>query len=717
MTDYKNLPFRAVDVGLNLRDSVDKVGEGQWIKLQNVRSTQEALLDTREGRTLEVNTGSGLPVHSLTRLDDSTLLSGSGTALYRNSTPYTGAVFSGSILSIVPFQPEASTEVWAYIGDTSGLWKVAADGSIYKWGVTKPTTVIGAGGGGAGNLDSSVPGGIAYYWVYTYYSSRTGAESDYSPEMAAGLSLTASAATLTVTASADPQVDTIRIYRKGGTLTTYRLSVETPNLSGSITDNNADSSLALQLALPTDSYVPFTSEDSNGDEVLEVPLPHIWGPFIGKYLFAIGDENRKGAVYWTNPGRPDTADPDNYLIVTSPAEPLVNGCVFNGQPFVFSRDDLYALDFGGPNTLPQFTSRQTMCGKGLIAPHALATGPLIYFVAQDGIYSTDGQGPAQPLTELTLRPIFDGIDTAFYSAVDMNETANMRLSYVGNELHFFYTDTGGDDQHLVYHTLYERWKNYTSADPSRVYQFAYEDENQTSLRILYGCSCGSIFLEEGTTDAGTAINVSCVTGYNDFGLPHTLKEIGNIIVDADPGGGTITITPLVNAVGTVNPPALTITGSGRQKFPLSMSDIYCYSLAFKFEWTGTATLYQMEILWRPDEEELTHWEYPETTHGMRGWQHVRDVYIDMRATSDVTLTIENDGNAEAYTLASTSGERRKIHQWLHPRKGKVWRYKLDATGSGKFRLYGEECEVNVKEWNTALGFKLVSPFVPDSGGT
>jgi hypothetical protein len=120
-----------------------------------------------------VNSGSGLPVHSLTRLDSSTLLVGSGPTLYRNSTPYAGAVFSGDTLSIVPFQPESSTEVWAYVGDSLTLKKVAADGTCYKWGITGPTVVATVGSNGAGNLDSSVPGGIAYYWVYTYYSTRT----------------------------------------------------------------------------------------------------------------------------------------------------------------------------------------------------------------------------------------------------------------------------------------------------------------------------------------------------------------------------------------------------------------------------------------------------------------------------------------------------------------------------------------------------------------
>lgn len=716
MTDYKNFAYRATNVGLNLRNASDTLEFGQWQQLDNVRSTQEALLTTREGRVEFIATSGG-EVHSLRRLTPTTVLVGAGTTLSRNSTPYS-FTWAGDTMCIVPFKPDVVSEVWAYVTDGTYMRKVNAGGGVYKWGITAPDTAATGADGGAGDLDSSVPGAVTYDWRYTYYSSLTGAESNPSPTNPTGLALSGGKrALVSVVASSDPQVDTIRLYRRGGTNTSiWRLTTTSTNTTGTITDNNADSVIALSTALRTDNYVPFTSVDSDGVTVYEAALPHIWGPFSGRYILGCGDPNRPGYLYWTNAGRPDSADVANNLQVTSPSEPLMNGCVFMGQTFVFSRDNLYALDFGGPTAVPTFTPRKTACGRGLIGAHALCVGPMIYFVGQDGVYQTDGQGPADSLTEETLRPIFEGLTIGEYLPVDFSQASKIRLSFAGQKLHFFYSTTDEDNVHLEYHTLYKRWKRVVESGSPQM-TLAYWDENQAEERLLLGATDGKVYEEAGTTDPQGAIEVVATTGYLDFAMPQTMKEFGNIIMDADPQGGTITITPLTNGVGTTPLTPLVITGNGRQKFPISLSDIYCYSLALKFEWSGPATIYQLELLWRLDEEEITHWEFPETTHGISGWQQVRDLYVALRSSSDVTLTVENDGNAETYTLPSTSGERRKLHVWLYPRKGKVWRYKLDATGSGKFRLYGEDCEVRVKPWNTALGYQLVSPWEATEGGS
>lgn len=712
MSDYKNLPYRVIDVGLNLRDAVDRVDEGKWLQLKNAYSSQEALLTTRKGRSISLNLPTSSSVHSIKRLDASTILSGAGTSLFRNTTAYP-AGFSGAPLSIVPYRPESSSANWAYIGDLTQMRKVNAAGAYYKMGITAPVNAANAATAGAGNLDSSVPGGVVYDWRYTYRSSVTGAESNPSPEMAAGVACTNNAVQVTVAASADPQVDEIRIYRRGGSLPDgWLLTTTSANVSGIVTDNNSDDEISLEEPLREDAFVPFPSTDASGNALYEVPIPYLWGPFIGKYLFACGDANRPGVVVWTNPERPDTADVFNYLEVTSPSEPLMHGCVFNGQPFVFSRDELYAIDYS-EGEVATFTSRKTMCGRGMISHFGLAVGPLIYFISQDGIYATDGQAPAQSITENSIRPLFHGLSTDYYSPIDLTDTEALRLSLVGNELHFFYSPQGGGDtKHLIYNLIYERWRE---EEDEMVSQMAYEDESQNTMRLLFGGEDGKVYLESSTTDNGSAIDCEVVTGYTDLSLPHTLKEFGNIIIDADPKGGTITVTPLLNSIGTSSPSPMVISGNGRQKFPLSLSDTYAYTIALKLSWSGPATIYQLELLWREDEEEITHWEFPETSHGMRGWQHVRDVYITLRSAEDVTLTVENDGNVETYTLPSTGGEKRKIHQWLRPRKGKLWRYKLDS--GGKFRLYGEDTEVCVKGWNTANGFENTPVFAQTQGGT
>jgi hypothetical protein len=712
MADYRDAPFRAVNLGLNLRDSSDKLGEGQWRRLNNVASPLEGTISTRDGRALEVATGGGA-LNTIKRIGDASLLIGADTSIYVNSLAVASG-FSGNPLAPAPFRPSLSPAVWTYLGDSVRTGKIKEDGTFFAWGITRPAVPASILAPLApGLLDSSVAGAIVYDWRYTYYSTATGAESNPS-DVVSGISVVLKSGQVGVVASTDPQVNQIRIYRRGGTIIDkWRLSVTAANATAVVTDNNADSTIALNEALSLDNDVPFTSVSTSGVTIYGVPLPYIAGPFQGKYILACGDPNRPGYLYWTNAGGADGAAAANNVQVTSTREPLINVFLYGAQPFVWTRDNLYKIDFGVGTTT--FQGRLTACGKGLATPWAFDVGPLVYFLSQDGIYQTNGDAAAESLTEETIRPIFQGETVDNFAPVDYAQGSKLRLAYSGLELHFFYQDTNGASQHLVYHTLYKRWHSTSSTD--HTVRMGYHDENQASTRLLLGASNGSVYLSSPayTTDNGAAITANARTGSGNMGIAQVLKEFGNVIIDADPGGGAITITPYLNSEAT-SLSAQTITNSTRAQFPLSLSDTYAYSLALDFAWQGAKTLYGGTILWRQDEEVLAHWECPETDHGLSGWQHARDAYICLRSTGDLTLTQTVDGTSFAYTLLSTNNQKRKVYVRLAATKGKVYQYAIDAAPGVAFRLYGDECEVRVKPWNTALSYKPVaSPFVKLGG--
>lgn len=709
MTDYRNYSFRTLDIGLDLRDAPDKVGEGAWVRLKNVKSPQEGVIATRDGRSVYFTVSSS-PVHTIKRLDDDHLLVGANTEIFLNDIQKATG-FSGNPLSLVPFKPALASSQWTYIGDTLLSKKLNGAGTIYKWGITAPTNAASFAVFVGGNLSSSAPGAIVYDWRYTYYSSVTGAESNPSPTADGTGVGGAGRVQVSVNASTDPQVDTIRIYRRGGVNggTVWRLSVSAPNVSGPVDDNNADSTIALAQKMLLTNDVPFTSVDINGATVKEVNLPYVFGPFVGKYIIACGDPNRPGYVYWTNSESPDGASPANNVSVTSPQEPLLGGLIFGSLPYVFTKEDMYLLDYGGPNAIPTFIGRKTGCGYGAIGPFAICSGPAIFFVGRFGIYTVSGASDsAVSITETSLRPIFRGESVSNFTPIDFTLTNEILLDYAGEELHFIYIDTSGNPQHLIWHTLYQRWKSANS--PGFSVTAAYQDENQSTIRLFLGGSDGKVYLSSpaNTNDNGTAIDVNVRTGSLDLSMPQTLKEFGNLIVDADPQNGTITVTPYLDVEGTSLPPS-TITGNGRQKFPISLSDTYAYSLGVDFAWSGLGKLYQLDVMWRQDEEYIKHWEFPPTTHGMSGWQHVRDVYITLRSTAVVTLTVEVDGVAKTYQIPSTGGLKTKQYVQLNPVKGKVFRYSLDSTVA--FNIYGDDCEIRVKNWNTDLGYQLISPFI------
>lgn len=733
MTDYKNAPYRFVNIGMNWRDAQDKVTEGNWLLLKNVRSTQEGFLQAREAvQTVYSVSGN---VNSMRRLDANTLVAGVGNSLYRNVTPYPTAGYSGNPLSLVPYRPTLTSQNWMYVADSNQMRKVKADGTDYMWGITPPSIAASFSAGAAGNLNSSVAGGSVYDYRYTYYSTATGAESNPSPT-ATGIAIVNQQGVVSVNASTDPQVSQIKIYRRGGTIAgVWRLALTVVNTSGLYNDNNGDSSIAAANALTEDHDVPFTSVDANGNTLKGVPLPYAWGPFAGKFIFACGDPNRPGFLYWTNAQQPDEADVANNVEVTSPSEPLQNGLIFGSLPYVFSKDELYAIDFGSANTLtPQ--PRKTPCGKGLAAPWAFCVGDRIYFLGNDGIYATDG-GRAVRISEL-IRPIFKGLTTSEF--IPITYSTSTRMEYHENEIWFFYTYRDPSFERapllyrwVVYDIQYDRWRTLGEIDNSTRLNFGYSDENVTVSRLLFG---GLNFIGNVAPDTGTTIvadffdtapktyDVGVQTGYMDFDLPSTLKEMGNLIIDAEPAGATLTIIVRadINSVTARTLATQTITGLGRQKFTIDLTDEFVYNVSCTVTWTsGLAattvsagsppSVYSMELLWRPDQEVLRHWEFPSSSNNQSGWQHIRDGYMTVRSSADLTLTITVDGAVYTPVFkngSNTAGEKRKIYFEMPPVKGKVFRYELDSPGD--FRIYGDECEVRTKVWNTQLGYQLISPF-------
>lgn len=713
MGDFQQFQFRFVNIGLNLRDSPDKVEEGKWARLTNLTSSQEGQVQARPGLTFQFATGVDA-IHSIRRGGTATLLVGAGGSLYRNNTVFPTGGYSGNPLGINPYRPTLTSEVWNYISDSNQMRKVNADGTDYKWGVTAPVTAASFSAVGVGVLDSSVAGGVAYDWRYTYYSSRTGAQSNGSPEVV-GIAVVNQQGQVSVNASTDPQVDEIWLYRRGGTLDTWRFSTSGPNVSGTMTDNNADSSIAANEALSEDRLVPFTSVDSNGNTVYEVPLAFVWGPFLGKYWFACGDPYRPGFAYWTNAQAPDEAAEANNVEVTGPGEPLQNGVIYQSTPWVFSKDNLYILDFGGSSDLT-ITPRKAPCGRGLAAPWAVCVGDRIYFLASDGIYATDGT-PSIPISE-DLRPIFQGINISGYNAVNMTDTTGLRLEWRNNfEVWFHYTDTGGARQALRYNVKYSRWENMTSALTN--IRVGYADENSSQAVFYLGGQNGNVYTfdQAAFRDAGTAISCNGRTGAVDFGLPTTLKEFGNIILDINTNGVDVVLTPYINTEQTALGSHTVNTGS-RQKVPLSLGGAFGYNLSVDLTWAQGVEaqgpiVYQMGVQYRPDEESIKYWDFKETTHGLPGWQHVRDGYLVVRSGASLVLTITVDGTAYTPTFitnSNTGGEKRKVYWEMPATKGKVFKYTL--TSSAEFRLYGNECEVRVKPWLTNLGYQLVSPFSP-----
>jgi hypothetical protein len=94
-------------------------------------------------------------------------------------------------------------------------------------------------------------------------------------------------------------------------------------------------------------------------------------------------------------------------------------------------------------------------------------------------------------------------------------------------------------------------------------------------------------------------------------------------------------------------------------------------------------------------ETVLNWQTQPTSHGLPGFQHVKELLFAYNATAPVTFTLIVDGVPQNYTLPATTGYQ-KVLISLQAIKGLVFQY--DAVSSQPFQIWVNDIEVKVKAW-------------------
>ena len=544
-----------------------------------------------------------------------------------------------------------------------------------------------------------------------------------------GLVLATQSAILCVKAPTDTQEDHIRLYRRGGSLTDNWYFVSEGVVSAlvqgvcgagtlEIDDNAPDTQISVGPTLNLDNDMPVTSVRN-----VNQPLGVIWG--YDERVLGCGDPARPEAVYFSKRGNADQWPPGNWLDVAPHGDQCMNGIVYSLRCFVFSRTRMTMLL---PNIIQgaTFTPAETSCRRGLKGRFGLCAGERgIYFWSNDGIYRTQG-GPEESIIDDSIRPLFPtlestvGVAVGSYDAIDMNDEDGLRMAYHNGEIWCDYTGIGGSRHRLIYDERRSRWRGATYSPQM---QMAYSEPG-TDSQLLQGGTDGDVYLAgNSNVDVDGSIVVQVRTGSFDQGVPLNLKEYANVAVDIDPGGATtlkpVTITPYLNN-NAIPEAAIVVTGSGRQRVPLPLGDLYALNLSLLFQWTNDGTvnpiLYQTDIEYRREPSSQKHWEIPPTSLGMKGWAHIRDCYITLRSQTTVTLTVTTDTYpAQTFTIPSTAGVKKKVYVPMGANKFKVVQIALDSAA--EFRLYAEDSEVRVKQWVTKLGYQTIPLVGAEQVGT
>ena len=418
-------------------------------------------------------------------------------------------------------------------------------------------------------------------------------------------------------------------------------------------------------------------------EILGTPLPALWGPYQvpggGSVIFATGDTNNPGTLYWTKPNNPDVTSDANSLIVTSGAETLLCGWLWDERAFVASGANVWEIlpDYARPG---QFLAQITPCGRGPFTPWAFTVAPEgVYFVARDGVFLTAGGSTARSISDpdLTLAfphdAIVSGVEPPYTGVLppDYTQVTRLRLTYANKFLYLDYRAIGGADRTLVYDTQQPRWyADYYQIPGGVITRFVEPGVYQDDVIVSTVGSHG-IFVVGGVFDAGGPIPWALWTPWFDGDDLRQKKTFGDCIVDMDPMGVAATMSVLADDYTVlVSSPTFGAGISGRTLFPPfdfnAGAGILARNLALQISGTAAAILYAWEPSWVPKVEDTveraTDWDdlgyagakfvqglvLKANTYGA-----VRSIGIQGDGVTQITLAVQHTGESEiAYPLAA-----------------------------------------------------------------
>ncbi len=293
-----------------------------------------------------------------------------------------------------------------------------------------------------------------------------------------------------------------------------------------------------------------------GVVVLAQPLPILFGPFEDGTVCGLGDPYQPGFLYASLPGEIDHWPSTGAFAVEvcAPAEELMNGCVTASGGFVLSRErgfSVYSNPSGGSGVI----ATPSDCTPGLVARWGFCARRFgIFYVAKDGIRVTSG-GESSQVGADQIRPLFHNQTVNGVAPIDFSVPSAIRLEVYDTDLWFLFQDTQGTRQCFVYSLLYRYWRSYAFARPVAV---VYQDETQAdqfaqgALVAILGATNGTAYSHAGFTDDGVAIPFHARTGAWNWGRPREDKLLGDLILEADLQGITLTVGTLLNTEGITN---------------------------------------------------------------------------------------------------------------------------------------------------------------------
>lgn len=442
-------------------------------------------------------------------------------------------------------------------------------------------------------------------------------------------------------------------------------------------------------------------------------------------FFGCADTTNPGRLYYSNVNS-ETTQVDNYIDITSPSEPLMNGLSYNIRGYVFSSENLFQILVDGDS----YRAEQIPNGKGLYMRWALTRNPapFICFLGKDGIYMTSGATPVS-LTDGDLYPLFpnegnagidvNGVTAPVLAAIQAKRT---RMEYYDSYLYFDYVQASGTNATLILDFNVDTdsgvesprgwWWDLYGQSPL----MHYGEEGSGVHSLLVGATSGHLYQYTGTDDAGTPISMEFTTPSRDQSQPRENKRYGDIMIDADTANVTAACTPFMNNNATAGS-TTSLTTASRLQTAINIGSVWqvarniSLNVVVPVSTSSRPLFYIWEPRWTFESAPISglSWEISPTSFGMDNYKSFGICKIAHVSTANLTLTFTVDGVAQTpITITNSGGLYEETILRVPVYKGKL--YSIRLASDVEFRLDPRDSFFEIKEWASDNAYSKTKVF-------
>ena len=509
-------PQKVFNKGWILNPVPNLIPDSAVLKSVNAEFTKEGGIICRQGMSKQ-NVTALESIHS--HFKSAHRYTGAYTKMYRDLTTTLLTGLSGNKFQFHASQPYVDLKEWTFMtnGEDAGMKKDNGT-NIYKWGISPAVTTCAVAVGAAGNPDGD------YIYKIVYVNGNTNFESNGSPT--ASITVVNQKISLSaIPTSSDPQVTKRKIFRFGGTLTTY-------NLITTLNDNT------------TTSYTDDTGDSDVGEELVEnndvPPLANKLCEFEGS-LFLTGNADYPQRVYKSRRYQPEAWPAEDYIEVGTRSDPPQAVIALQTGVYAVTKTKFYqVMRPGGTNLM---NPRPTNSHVGTLAPYSLvATSYGAFFIGSDGqVYvftgelskcvSDRGDGTG-------IAPLFKGETVEGIVGMNINYVDTCHGAFYQNKYYLVYPESPNNTptKMVTYDALRGRW-----SQDSRAFNVV---ANELKREIVGGASDGFLYLFDDGTDGDAGSDIEMDVEFKKYPLSEetALNVLRRYRTDMDTKGDDATLS-------------------------------------------------------------------------------------------------------------------------------------------------------------------------------